>query len=145
MRRIRSQPLECLHCLYSHRHNSVFALFALVALGSPRTGVLVALEEAKTPLNLPLLLAAAGLAAVAGFCLVPVLGDRYLERLRDTDYTRLSAAVLVGLAAVSFVFAGVLGVGIFLAAGLLGLVPARLGARRSHLMGVLMGPLIVGA
>jgi putative membrane protein len=125
--------------------NSIFALFALVALGSPRTGVLVALEEAKTPLNLPLLLTAAGLAAVAGFCLVPVLGDRYLERLRDADYTRLSAAVLVGLAAVSFVFAGVLGVGIFLVAAGLGLVPARLGARRSHLMGVLMGPLIVGA
>jgi len=125
--------------------NSVFALFALVALGAPRTGVLVALEAAETPLNLPLLLVAAGLAAVAGFCMVPLLGDRYLRRLRAADYTRLSAAVLVGLAAVSFVFAGPVGVGVFLVAGALGLVPARLGARRSHLMGVLMGPLIVGA
>ena len=125
--------------------NSIFALFALVALGSPRTGVLVAVEEAGTPLNLPLLLAAAGLAAVAGFCMVPLVGDRYLRRLRDADYGRLSAAVLVGLAAVSFVFAGVAGVAIFLAAGALGLVPARLGARRSHLMGVLMMPLIIGA
>jgi putative membrane protein len=124
--------------------NSIFALFALVALGVPRTGVLVALEAAETPLNLPLLVAAAGLAAVAGFCMVPLLGDRYLRRLRTADYTRLSAAVLVGLAAVSFVFAGPVGVGTFLVAGALGLVPARLGARRSHLMGVLMGPLIVG-
>nr|WP_272949818.1 tripartite tricarboxylate transporter permease [Haloglomus irregulare] len=119
-------------------------MFALVALGVPRTGVLVALEAAETPLNLPLLVAAAGLAAVAGFCMVPLLGDRYLRRLRTADYTRLSAAVLVGLAAVSFVFAGPVGVGTFLVAGALGLVPARLGARRSHLMGVLMGPLIVG-
>jgi putative membrane protein len=125
--------------------NSVFALFALVALGSPRTGVLVALETARAPLNLPLLLAAAALAAAAGFCLVPLLGDRYLRRLRDADYTRLSAAVLVGLGVVSFAFAGATGVGIFLIAAALGLVPARLGARRSHLMGVLMGPLIVGA
>ena len=125
--------------------NSVFALFALVALGSPRTGVLVAVEEAGTPLNLPLLLAAVGLAAVAGFLMVPLVGDRYLDRLRDADYGRLSVAVLVGLGVVSFVFAGALGVGILLVAGLLGLVPARFGARRSHLMGVLMGPLIVGA
>jgi putative membrane protein len=125
--------------------NSIFALFALVALGSPRTGVLVAVEEAGTPLNLPLLLAAAGLAAVAGFCMVPLVGDRYLDRLRAADYGRLSAAVLVGLAAVSFVFAGVAGVAIFLAASALGLVPARLGSRRSHLMGVLMVPLILGA
>jgi putative membrane protein len=125
--------------------NSVFALFALVALGSPRTGVLVAVEEAGTPLNLPLLLAAVGLAAIAGFLMVPLVGDRYLDRLRDADYGRLSVAVLVGLGVVSFVFAGALGVGILLVAGLLGLVPARFGARRSHLMGVLMGPLIVGA
>jgi putative membrane protein len=124
--------------------NSIFALFALVALGQPRTGVLVAVEAARTPLNLPLLLAAAGLAALAGFALVPLVGDRYLAVVGNADYGRLSVAVLVGLVLVSFVFAGPLGVGILLVAGLLGLVPARAGARRSHLMGVLMVPLMLG-
>lgn len=55
--------------------NSIFALFALFALGSPRSGVLVALEEANVPINVPLLLVSVGFAAVAGFSLV-LLVDR---------------------------------------------------------------------
>ena len=124
--------------------NAIFALFALVALGSPRTGVLVALNEAAVPLNLPLLLAAVVLAGAMGVVLVPALGDRYLAAAGRVDYARLSAAMILGLAGLSYLFAGVAGVGVFAAASAIGMIPPRFGARRVHLMGVLMGPLILG-
>ena len=43
-----------------------------------RSGVLVAVNSVGAPLSLPHLLAAAALAAAAGFLLVVTVGDRYL-------------------------------------------------------------------
>ncbi|PSQ56410.1 hypothetical protein BRD22_05815 [Halobacteriales archaeon SW_8_68_21] len=124
--------------------NTIFALFALVALGTPRTGVTVAIDRAGVPFALPILLVAAGTAACFGFALVVLLGDPYLRIVGDADYTRLSLGVLGLLALLSYAFAGGFGVGVLLVAGVLGLAPPRVGARRVHLMGVLIGPLIVG-
>ncbi|GAA0251506.1 tripartite tricarboxylate transporter permease [Halobacterium noricense] len=124
--------------------NTVFALFALVALGTPRTGVMVALRETNTPLHLPTLLASVAVAGIAGFVLVLVLGDTYLGTVGRTDYRKLSFGVLSLLVVASFLFAGIVGIGIFLVSVLLGLVPPRVGCRRVHLMGVLMGPLALG-
>jgi putative membrane protein len=123
--------------------NTVFALFALVALGTPRTGVMVALEEARAPLNLPLLLVAVAVGAAAGVAVLLVAGDRYLQVVGRIDATRLSVGVLGLLAVLSATFAGVAGILTYAVAAPLGLVPARLGARRVHLMGVLMVPLAV--
>lgn len=123
--------------------NVVFALFALVALGSPRTGVLVAVDEAGVPLNVPVFVGAIGLAAMVSAVLVTVVGDRYLEAVRRIDYRRLSIGILGLLVAVAYAFAGGVGVLAFALSAVLGLLPPRTGARRAHLMGVLMGPLIL--
>ena len=124
--------------------NTIFALFALVALGTPRTGVMVALDRAKVPFALPVLLVAATLGAVSGFCLLLLVGDAYLRLVGAVNYARLSVAVLLLLVTVSYLFAGVLGVVAFVGATTLGLVPPRVGARRVHLMGVLIGPILLG-
>lgn len=124
--------------------NTIFALFALVALGAPRTGVLVALERANVPIDLPLLLATVVIAAVAGFSAVLVLGDVYLRVVGAIDYTALSVCVLGLLCSVSYLFTGPIGIGIFAASTVVGLLPAWLGVQRAHLMGVLLGPLILG-
>ncbi|WP_115863739.1 tripartite tricarboxylate transporter permease [Halorussus litoreus] len=124
--------------------NTVFALFALAALGTPRTGVMVALQEADAPVNPPLLLASTALAGIAGFVLVLGVGDRYLRLVGAVDNVRLSVGVLALLTLVSWLFAGWVGVAVFAVATLVGLVPAKYGARRVHLMGVLLGPLMLG-
>jgi putative membrane protein len=124
--------------------NTVFALFALVALGAPRTGVLVAFERSGAPTDLALLLPVVALAAVAGFCLVLLVGDSYLDLVGDLDNTRLAVGVLCLLCVVSLLFAGLVGVFVFVVASLVGLVPTRFGARRVHLMGVLIAPLALG-
>ena len=123
---------------------AVFALFALAGLDAAHTGVTVALEEAGVPVALPLLLPPVALAAAAGTGLVVLLGGRYLRAARRIDHARLALSVLVLLAVLAYLFAGAGGVGIFLIASVVGLVPAAVGCRRVHLMGVLIGPLAVG-
>ncbi|MEM4781650.1 MAG: tripartite tricarboxylate transporter permease [Halalkalicoccus sp.] len=121
--------------------NTIFALFALVALGSPRTGVLVAIERAEVPLNLPVLLSSVAIAAAAGFLLVLVVGDWYLRVIGTVDYTRLCLLILALLVVLSYVFAGAVGIAVFLVSALVGFIPVRFGANRVHLMGVLIGPI----
>ena len=123
--------------------NTVFALFALVALGSPRTGVLVAVEETGVPHNLPVLLASVAIAAAAGFVLVVVVGDRYLAVVGALDTTAVCLGVLCFLGLLVAAFTGVLGLAVFAGSTVIGLVPGRLGARRMSCMGVLLIPLIL--
>lgn len=125
--------------------NTIFALFALVSLGTPRTGVLVALDGAGVPLNFPLFLASVALAAAAGFMLVLTLGDRYLAVVGRLDYTRLCVAVLALLVLLVVGLAGVVGLAVFTASTAIGLIPAQFGAKRATLMGVLLVPLALGA
>ena len=121
---------------------AVFALFSLVALEAPRTGVTVALQAVGTP-SLSTLLPAAVLSGVVGAVLVPVLGDRYLA-LAGRIGPRTTSLVAGGvLCLLSTLFAGVGGVVVLGVAGLVGLVPVRLGVRRVHLMGVLAVPLML--
>ncbi|MFB6070911.1 MAG: tripartite tricarboxylate transporter permease [Halanaeroarchaeum sp.] len=121
--------------------NTIFALFALVAVGSPRTGVLVAFERAHLPPNLPLLLTAIGVAAAVSFVLVPVVGDRYLRVAGSVDPRRLTVGVGALLVALVGVFTGVVGLALLALASVVGTIPPAYGARRVHLMGVLFVPL----
>ena len=122
--------------------NTIFALFALVALGAPRTGVLVAVNQAGVPLNLPFLLATIAIASATGFVLVLVVGDWYLETIGRVDYVVVCGVVLGALVVLSFLFAGFVGIGVFVVSTVLGFLPVRTGAKRVHLMGVLMGPIM---
>jgi putative membrane protein len=90
------------------------------------------------------LLVGIAFGAIAGAAGVLVIGDRYLAAVGRLDPTRLSVGLLCGLAGLSYLFAGAIGVGAYLAATVVGLVPARFGARRANLMGVLIGPIAVG-
>jgi putative membrane protein len=123
--------------------NTVFALFALVALGSPRTGVLVALERTNVPHDLPLLLGSVAIAAAVGFVLVVWVGDWYLSFVGNIDNVVLSLGVLVFLAVLVTALTGFVGLAVFVVSTLVGLVPPRFGARRMNLMGVLLVPLLL--
>jgi putative membrane protein len=123
--------------------NSVFALFALVVLGTPRTGVMVAVDATNVPLDVPVLLAAVVVGAACGTLLVVAIGDQYLQTVGQMDYTRVSLVVLAFLCGLSFAFTGLFGLLVFAVSTVIGLVPPRFGARRVHLMGVLIGPLMI--
>jgi putative membrane protein len=122
---------------------TVFALFALAALGTPRTGVLVAVSDAGAADALPTLVVATVVAAACGFALTLAVGDAYLRAVGGLDPRAVVVAVLALLTALSWLFAGVTGLGLFVLATVVGLVPPRVGCRRVHLMGVLVGPLFL--
>ncbi|QSG05226.1 tripartite tricarboxylate transporter permease [Halapricum desulfuricans] len=122
---------------------AIFALVAFVTFGSTRTGVVVAVESVHAPQSLALWLLAIALASLAGFALVILVGDRYLRVVGRLDNTRLSIGVLGLLVVLLWLLSGVVGLGVFLAATVIGLLPPRVGARRVSLMGVLLGPLIL--
>ncbi|WP_265111522.1 tripartite tricarboxylate transporter permease [Halosolutus halophilus] len=124
--------------------NTIFALFALVAIGQPRTGVMVAFETVNAPLDVPILLGAVVVAGAIGFALVCIVGDAYLDVVGRIPYWKISIAVLGLLLALSTLFTGILGIVVFVVATAIGMVPIRLRARRVHLMGVLIGPLLLG-
>jgi putative membrane protein len=121
--------------------NTSNTVFALVALGQPRTGVLVAFERSGASTDLSLLLVAVVLAATVAAPLVAAFGDRYLDLVGRVDVRLLSVSVLCLLAVLSPAFAGPVGVELFGLATLVGLVPPALSVRRVHLMRVLIGPL----
>ncbi len=123
--------------------NTVFALFALIALGTPRTGVMVAIDRTQVPLELAVLLPAVLVGAACGFVLVILVGDAYLRTVGNMAYTRMSIVLLVFLAGLSFALTDAFGVLVFVVAAVIGLVPTRFGARRVQLMGVLIGPLML--
>ena len=123
--------------------NTVFALFALVAMGTPRTGVLVAVEDAGVPHDLPVLLGSVAIAAGFGFILVVSIGDRYLAFVGSLDNFFLSVGILCFLCLLVGGFTGVVGLVVLAASTLVGLVPAQFGSRRMTCMGVLLVPIMV--
>ena len=129
---------------------AVFAVASLAVLGAPRSGVTVAVAELGTGsgsvpgIGLAGMLLVIVFAAGLGVVLLVVLGDRYLSVVRRLPRRPLVVGVLGLLLALSVGFAGVLGGAVFCIAAVVGLLPPRLGARRVHLMGVLLGPVALG-
>ncbi|WP_425601394.1 tripartite tricarboxylate transporter permease [Halobaculum magnesiiphilum] len=122
---------------------AVFALFAYWSFDATRSGVFVALDGAGVPAALPALLSAVVVAGAVGTVAVVLVGDAALRVVGGLPHAPLVAGVIVGLALLSLAFAGPLGVAVLVAAAAVGFVPVRLGCRRVHLMGVLLGPLVI--
>ena len=133
---------------------AVFAVASLAVLGAPRSGVTVAIAElgggngsgaASAPaFGLAGMLLVVVFAAGLGIVLLVTVGDRYLGVVRRLPRRPLVVGVLCLLFALAVGFAGMLGGAVFCVAAVVGLLPPRLGARRVHLMGVLLGPVALG-
>jgi putative membrane protein len=130
---------------------AVFAVASLAVLGAPRSGVTVAISElggagaASAPeFGLVGMLLVVVFAAGLGIVLLVTVGDRYLDAVRRLPRRPLVVGVLCLLFALAVGFAGVLGGAVFCVAAVVGLLPPRVGARRVHLMGVLLGPVALG-
>jgi putative membrane protein len=125
---------------------AVFALASLVVIGSPRSGITIALEQlggGAAPASVLTLLLLCVLAAGCALLVLLWVGEWYLEQVRRLPRRPIITGVLLFLLGLAGVFAGVVGIGVFVAAAVLGLLPPRLHTRRVHLMGVLFGPVVM--
>ncbi|MFP4174257.1 MAG: tripartite tricarboxylate transporter permease [Halobacteriales archaeon] len=126
--------------------NAVFALLALYFVGFPRSGVMVALDRLKLSLDagtVAVYLVAVAIVALASFSLTVALGRYAFDAVRRVNYRVLSLGVIALLVGVTFVFSGIVGLPILVAATVVGLVPNYTRVRRVNCMGALLLPLIV--
>jgi putative membrane protein len=130
---------------------AVITAAAFVLVGRARSGAMLAVQEVVAPVPWegvvpPMLLAvlllgcAAGIAV--GYVATLVAGKAAAGAVDRVPYPALCAAVLTLLAALVGAATGPWGLAVVGAAAVVGLVPWRLGVRRSHLMGCTMLPLI---
>lgn len=134
---------------------SVLTVAALFIIGRARSGAAAAIRALvppdalgwPDPLDLPglllILCGAALLAAAVSYPLTLCIARRFARWIGRVPYDRVARIVLVGLGALLFVLAGIMGVLLAAVATVLGLLPPRIGVKRIHLMGCLLLPVIL--
>lgn len=133
--------------------NALFVLASYFLILRPRSGAMVSISHflppepwggLVPPPALAGLLAAVVVASVVGYLAVRWLGRRLAPLLARVSYTALSRGLLVFLVALTFLFTGPVGLAMLLPATAIGLLPPRIGVRRTHAMGVLLLPVMLG-
>ncbi len=133
--------------------NALFVLASYSLILRPRSGAMVSISHfmppepwsgLAPPPTLVGLLAAVVVASVVGYLAVRWLGRRLAPLLARVSYTVLSRGLLAFLVSLTFLFTGPVGLAILVPATAVGLLPPRVGVRRTHAMGVLLLPVMLG-
>ncbi|MDY6770228.1 MAG: tripartite tricarboxylate transporter permease [Candidatus Nanohaloarchaea archaeon] len=122
------------------------SLVALHAIGNPRSGAAVAMQQVLPRVDLGTTLQVAGMCMVGvgtGALVTRRLARRAAAGLAAVDYDRLLAAVAVFIAAGSIALAGSFGLLVLATATATGALAGELGVRRSDCMAALIVPTIL--
>ena len=121
--------------------NSVVGLAAFFAVDRMRNGVVAALSLLEIP-SLPLLLLSGTLAALAAYLLtIRLSGMAYL--LEGVDRTLMNRVVMVFVAAVSLIGAGIFGLMLLALATAVGCIPRLVNVPQVFCMGAIMLPVML--
>ncbi len=132
--------------------NALFVLASYFLILRPRSGAMASISHflppepwggLAPPPALAGLLTAVVVAALVGYVAVRWMGRGLAPLLARVSYTTLSRGLLVFLVALTFLFTGWMGLAMLVPATAIGLLPPRLGVRRTHAMGVLLLPVMV--
>lgn len=123
--------------------NFVFSFVNYAATGRIRNGVVANMNPVSIR-GLPVY----ALVALTVSLMILLYGERvaniFVGALSKVPYRAVNAGVLAFILTLAVVFDGLLGLLVFMAASLVGMLPQRLGVRRTTCMGVLMMPIIMG-
>lgn len=120
----------------------LFSFVALHAIGRPRSGAAVAVGE-LLEVGRGELLFLVGVALLAGALsslLVPALARLVCSGLPRLPYRALGLSTLLLILSLTLLLCGPAGLPLLLTATAIGLLPGRVGVRRSHGMGVILLP-----
>lgn len=129
--------------------NTVVSLFSLVALytiSRPRSGAAIFVQQLLPEFGFPELLLLMGVSLVAtgiAGLLVLRLIHPLLRLFQSIDYTVLTVGIILFLIALVILLTGLLGLLVLGVSTAIGLLAPLYGVKRSHLMGVLLLPLIL--
>ncbi len=123
----------------------LFSFVALYAIGRPRSGAAVAVGELLEVGRgeLLFLLGVALLAGALSSLLTPALARLFCSVLPRLPYRALGAFTLLLILSLTLLLCGPSGLPLLLTATSIGLLPARVGVKRSHAMGVILLPCIL--
>jgi putative membrane protein len=130
--------------------NAVFNLAVLYLFARSRSGAVIAMEQLHAVRSwrdvLPTDLAWYGYVTIASGLLSLFvtlwIGRLFVRRIQAVPYRPLMWSVLAYMVLVVIVFTGAAGLLVFLTGTALGIVPVKLGVRRTSLTGVLLGPVL---
>ena len=128
--------------------NAIFCLVALYVIGVTRSGAMIAVNEIFNPelwdgyIFVIFILVIIFVSVLSYFSTVFV-GERASKIMPYINYRVLCIFILSGITVMVTLFTGWFGLILFLMSIPLGLIPTFARIRRSHLMGVLMLPLIL--
>lgn len=124
---------------------ALFSFIALLAIGRARSGAAVAVQAimevgvTETVVLVGVALLAGGIATVLGL----KLGKLAAKHMDAVPYRALCAVVLVFIAVMTFFYSGPVGLMVLATATAIGILPAVVGVKRTHAMGVIMLPCIL--
>jgi TctA family transporter len=132
--------------------DAFFCIIALFTIGRARSGVTAGvmdtapLEEWSShfPSQLSAFLIGAIIASVVGYYATRWMGKRFAMIFTSLPYRPLLVVVLGLISALVFLFNGAYGLLTLAVGTTIGLIAPLLGVRRSHAMGVILLPVIVG-
>jgi len=122
--------------------NTIFAFFALFALGKTRSGTAAAVRELIETNEHTLALIAAAIITAIGFgALATIIISRFvIKKVEKIDYKKMNLAVLLLLVLLTVLISGLAGLVVMLTAGCIGLTAVFSGIKRTNCMAFLMIP-----
>jgi len=132
--------------------NSMFVLAALFLLLRPRSGAAIVVNNLVTvehwdgvlpPGTMSYLMISAVISSSLAYFLTLFIGKRAARYVSRVDYGKLVLSIIVFIVIMVILFNGATGLLILAVGTAIGLLPIRLGVRRSHLMGVIMLPVLL--
>lgn len=128
--------------------NAIFSLIALYIIGKARSGAMVSIGKLVN-INewdfsvVAILLIVIVYVSVISYYTTIFLGNRISGFLSRINYSKLCAAVLLGLSVMVFMFTGWFGFVVFLISTPIGMMSSYAKIRKTHSMGVIMLPVIL--
>jgi putative membrane protein len=130
--------------------NALFVLVALFLTGKARSGAAVSIQqflpirEWRLPIShdLVILLIAVIISGMIAFHLALAIGRLVAERINMVPYRLLLRGIIISIISLVILFNGPMGLTVLVIATATGIVPQVIGVRRSHLMGVLLIPVM---
>lgn len=121
------------------------SFITLYTIHKARTGVAVAVGKILelTMNDLWIILAAIVISGILAFFLTIFIAGKFSKIIFRVNYQILSAAIILILIAVVFLFSGWLGLLVLVVSSCLGLACIHAGIRRTHMMGCLLIPTIL--
>ena len=132
--------------------NSLFVLVALFLILRPRSGAAIVINQLipvaqwdalLLPESLAYLLIAVLVASTTAFITTGAIGKVAARHFHRISYKKLVKGIIVFIIVMVFVFTGWLGLFILAVGTIIGMLPIRLGVRRSNAMGCLLFPVIL--